>query len=198
MPFGGEITSATARWREPAEREERRAPRYVRSRRGRGIHDERVVDLSPRHGISRAFPLVRSSLSSADFHSDIRDDDERACRLANPWRSWTTSPWRCARARWNDYPYYIPAGAHESIALQWTMCAKTTRLASRARNTKVSRTKVSRIIFLRSAFPPPSSFRPLADFPASPESRDGRLDPVEATTNVSKSDWNIRIICVFI
>lgn len=169
MPFGGEITSATAF----AIRNARSyAPGYaIREEE----EEERKSWISRVAAcISRAFPFVRPSLSSARTFTRILETmtSARAGWLIRDARGQR----RCARARVGIIILIIFLPKHESISYNEPR-AKTRRLASRARNTKVSRTKVPRIIFLRSAR---SSFRSLVDFPASSESRDSSLDPVEA------------------
>lgn len=71
MLFGSEITSAAARFETWGA--ELRA-RYIYM--CMCVRDTELQRRDTR--ASRAFPFVRPSLSSADFHSDIRDDDECA------------------------------------------------------------------------------------------------------------------------
>lgn len=106
--------------------------------------------------ISRAFPFVRPSLSSADFHLDIRDDDDSARRLANPRRSWTTCPRRCARAMGLLYLYFCRS-ARKYRATMSRVRRPPSRFSRKYHERKY------RELFFYAARP---LLRPLADFPA--------------------------------
>lgn len=81
-----------------------------------------------------------------------------------------------ARARWDYYPYYIPAEARKYRATM-NYGRKPSSHFSRQEYESIKRTKVTANYFSMQC----SSFRSLVDFPAISKSRDSRLE-----ANVSK------------
>lgn len=149
-------------------RDSKRAERsYAIPRRGfrggrgeeRTLARERVVNLSRR---SMHLPCisVRPSVIKlrADFHSDIRDDDERARRLANPWRSWTSEPVKMRRrARVLGLLSLLYSCRSTKVStLQWAACEDPPSRFSRQEYESITNESNRELFFYAArAFPPP-------------------------------------------